>query len=117
MQATGGVDDDDVGLLGNGALHGVIGHSGGVGAHLVLDHGNAHAVAPDLQLLVGSGTVGVGSAQHHLVAGLFELVGQLADGRRLANAVHAHDHDDIGLHALGNGEVLELGIIVVGKHL
>src|SRR5690554_5695011 len=61
LQAPGGVDEDDVRPGGVPGLHGVEGDGGRVGALAVRAHGgDAHALAPGLQLVGGRRAEGVG---------------------------------------------------------
>ena len=119
MQTSGGVYDDDIDIVGDGALQGVEGHRRGVGADLLLHHGHVGAPAPLLKLLYGGGTESVGGAEHHLVSGTLELGGHLADGGCLAHAVDSHHHYHVGTVSGGDGEIFlrrDLGV-VLGKHL
>ena len=95
VQAAGGVDDDDVGLLLDAGLDGVERDGGGVGAVLVgADGGHPDPGAPRLEL-VGSGSAeGVGGAEDDVLVLGDEHAGELADGRGLAGAVDADDEDD-----------------------
>ena len=89
MQAAGGVDDHHVAA---GADR-VVGDRGRVGAVLAADEARAGTPGPDLELLLGGGAEGVGGAEGHLAAVLAQLLGELADRRRLAGAVDADDED------------------------
>ena len=51
------------------------------------------ALAPDLELLHGGRAERVARSEQHLLAVGLQLGGELADGGRLADAVHA-DHED-----------------------
>ena len=74
--------------------------------------GRAHevglrALGPGLELLGRGGAERVGGADHDARAGLVQLVGELADRRRLAGAVDAHDEDHGGLGAQVERAALE----------
>ena len=105
VETTGGVDDDDVGILGQRALEGVVGHRGGVGPHALLHDGHLDAVGPKHELLDGGGAEGVGSAEHDFFACLLVAVGEFGDGGGLAYAVDTHDEDDVGVMGQGGVEI------------
>ena len=72
-------------------------HGGGVRALSVLDDAAVRALGPDGELLRRRGAEGVRRRQQDVFA-LGGVSGrQLADGRGLAHAVHAHHQDDGGL--------------------
>ena len=79
----------------------------------MLHHWNAHALAPDDDLLYGSSAEGVGSAEHHLQTCLLELPGELADGCGLTNAIHTNDHHHIRLLALRNLEAFGVASVIL----
>lgn len=97
VEAASGVDDDDIGLFGDGGLEGVVGHGGGVGVHALLDDGDTYAVGPKLKLLDGGGAEGVGSTEHDAFAGLFVLVSEFGNGGCFANAVNPYNKNDVGM--------------------
>ena len=97
VQTASGVDDDYISILCHRRLHRVESHGSGVGALTLLDARHAYPIRPNLQLTDGSGTEGIGSAEHDLLARLLEVVRQLADGGGLAHTVHAYYQYDIGL--------------------
>ena len=97
VEAASGVDDDDIGLFGDGGLEGVVGHGGGVGVHALLDDGDTYAVGPKLKLLDGGGAEGISSTKHDAFAGLFVLVGEFGNGGCFANAVNPYYKNDIGM--------------------
>ena len=99
LQAAGGIGDQHVGAAGAGSLDGVIDDGGGVGTSVLGDHRNIVALTPHLQLLDRGGTEGIPRRQHHALAFGLELLGQLADGGGLADAVHADHQDHIGFLA------------------
>src|SRR6478672_5274766 len=97
VEAAGGVDDDDVDLLLDACLDGVERHRGRVGTVLVGPHGgDPDTSAPRLELVGRRSAEGVGRTEEDLAVLGHEDAGELADGRRLAGAVDAHDEDDGG---------------------
>lgn len=70
MQTSCGVDDYDVGAISLSRRQGVESYRGRVGTHLLLHNGHTYALAPDANLLYGSGTEGVGSSQNNLLSSL-----------------------------------------------
>jgi len=97
VQPPGGVDEDDIGLVLGGGLHGVEGDRGGVGHVLVgADRRHPDALAPGLQLVGGGGAEGVGRAEDDILVHRDEDPGELADGRRLPGTVDPDDEDDCG---------------------
>ena len=97
MQAAGGVDDYDVAVSGLGSADAVIHDGGGVAALLVADNVHPGAFRPDAELLGRGSAEGVARAEQDFFALRLELSGELADGRRLADAVDAYHKDDRGL--------------------
>jgi len=95
VQSTGRIDDDNIRVSCLGRLDAVVGHRGRIGAVLLLDDGDPRPVGPDLELLNGGGTKGVCRSHQHALARLLVLVGHLADGRRLADAVYADHHNHV----------------------
>src|SRR6476469_4638653 len=97
VEAAGGVDDDDVDLLLDTGFDGVEGDGRRVGAVLVGPHGgDPDTGAPRLELVGRRSAEGVGRTEDDLAVLGHEDAGELADGRRLAGAVDAHDEDDGG---------------------
>ena len=94
MDPARGVADDDVCSAVDAGMDGVEDDRGGVSALIVFDHVDAGAVGPDLQLVDRRSSERVRSAQDDLASGGLEVVGHLADGRGLADAVDADDQDD-----------------------
>ena len=95
MQAAGGVDDHDVAA----GADSVVGDRGRVGAALAADELRAGALRPHLELLLCRRAEGVGGADGDRAAVLAQLLGELADRRRLPGAVHADDEDHRRLRA------------------
>ena len=97
VQTAGRVDQDHVGPLRDGGLHGVEGHGSGVGAHRLLDDVHPGALRPDGELLHGRSAESVGSADHDFLALRGEHRREFTDGGGLPHPVHAHHEHDIGL--------------------
>ena len=93
VQASGGIDDDDVGGARLGSGHRVVNDRGGIGAGFLFDDFDAVALRPDFQLLDGGGAKGVRGAEHHAAAFLAKAVGELADAGGLARAVDADNEN------------------------
>ncbi len=91
MQAPRRVDEHQVAAELVGLVEHVVAHARGVGAAVALDHGNAGAPAPDVQLLDGGGAEGVCAADHHVLARMGLGARDLADRRGLAGAVDADE--------------------------
>ena len=117
MQAPCRIDQHDVGTIGLRTLQGVESHRGRVRAHLLLHHGHAYTLAPDAKLLYGCCAECVGSTQIYLLACLLELPGELADGRGLAHAVHAHHKNHVGLMVAGQIPVVVILRIVLCQQI
>ena len=96
VQAAGRVDEDDVLAARLGGLDRVVGDRGGVAALLRADDVDLRPLGPDLQLLVGRRAERVGRSEDDREPVLAQLVGQLADRRRLAGAVDPDDQDHAG---------------------
>jgi hypothetical protein len=77
-------------------LHGVEQHRARIGALLLAYDLGARALAPHFELLDGRGAKGVGGAHYHATAFALEQGRKFADGGCLADAIHAHHHDDGG---------------------
>ena len=82
-----------------GAGHRIEGEARRVRALRRRQHGHARAFAPDLKLFDRGGAEGVARGDDDRLARALQLAGQLADGRGLARAVHAHHQHH--LRALG----------------
>ena len=96
LQAAGGIHKEDVHLFGQGAIHGFVGHGGRIGTGGAGMEERAHALGPDLQLLDGRRTEGVGRGDHDLFALHAGTMGQLGDGGGLAHAVDADEEHHFG---------------------
>src|SRR5205085_7529169 len=94
VQASRGVDDDDVTAAVGRELDRVVGDGGRIAAALAADEVRSGAIGPDLELLLSGGAERVGRAEDDRATVLSESVRELADRRRLAGAVDAHDEDD-----------------------
>ena len=101
MQTTCGIDEDHVHTLCLGGLDAVKDNGSGVCALVLADDGSAGTTCPDLQLVSCSGTEGIACHQQDLLALAHQLLGDLANGGGLADAVNADDQH----HAGGGGQV------------
>ena len=82
------------------------------------DEVGARPLGPDLELLLGRGAERVAGADEHRAAVLAQLLGELADGRRLARAVDADDEDHGRLRAeRERGRVAEQQLDLLGQRL
>ena len=90
VQPPGGVDDGHVEVFLLSVLHRFVGHGGGVGVHPLAVEVAPHPFRPNLQLIHGGGPEGVGRTEHHAVAALLELVGQLPDGGGFTHPIHTN---------------------------
>jgi hypothetical protein len=95
VQPAGGIDDDDIGAAGDRRLDPVEGHGRRIGPVLVFDDVGADPLRPYGQLFDRSGAKGITGHQQDRPAGGAIAVRQFADRRRLADAVHADDEDDL----------------------
>ena len=94
MQAACGVADDDVAAARSCRCDGVKNDGGGVRALVLADDVAVRTLRPDLKLIGCRGAERVARAQQDLLALIVQLVGKLADGGRLADAVDADDEND-----------------------
>ena len=108
MQAAGGIDDDDVRAAGLRCLNGVEHHSSRVGALFMLDDVHTRTLRPDGELVGCGGAERIRRREEHTVALFLELGGELADRRRLADAVDADDEHDRRLRRKQEHGVLHL---------
>ncbi len=106
VEPAGGVDDRDVVAARPGRLDGVVGDGGGIGAVRGADEVGLRPLRPDLELLLGGSTERVGGPEEDTAVVLAELLGELADRRRLAGAVDPDDED----HARLRGDVQGRGL-------
>ena len=93
MQTAGRIGDEDILAAGLRRLQGVVQDRRGIGPVRLHDQVGPAAAAPDFQLFDCGGTKGVRRRDDGALAGPAVAVGQLADGRRLADAVDAHHQD------------------------
>src|SRR5215203_570692 len=93
VETAGGVHDHDVvaALAGDGQRPGAEVHH--VLARLGLEHRHVDALAHLLQLLDGGGALKVARHQQRMLAALFQALGDLAGGGRLARALEAAEHE------------------------
>ncbi len=96
VEAACGVDDEDVGVAGEGSFAGVEGDGAGVGVLLVFDDLDAGALGPDGELLDGGGSEGIAGGEDDFFVLGGEVGGEFGDGGGFAGAVDAGDHDDGG---------------------
>ena len=108
VQAPGGVDEHEVATEGLCALEDVVAHGCRVCAALALDHLDAAALSPDIELLDRRCAEGVRTADERPAPLGEALVGQLSHGGRLAGAVDAHEE-----HA--DGALLEEVLLGLGE--
>ena len=91
MEAPRRIDDEDVAATGNGGLAGIVGDRCRVAAFLVLHELGSATLRPCFELVDGRGTERIAGGNHHLLALANPTGRELADGGRLAGAVHADD--------------------------
>ena len=96
VQAAGRVDDRHVLAARTRRLDGVVGDRGRVGALRSADEVGLRPFGPDLQLLLGRGTPGVGRTEQDGPVVLAQLLRQLPDRGRLPGPVDADHEDDAG---------------------
>ena len=94
LQPAGGVDQQHIEFSFARCREGIEGETRGIRPLRARDHRRSGALAPDLQLLDGSGAKGVAGRQHHLAALGGQLGGQFSDRGGLAGAVDADHQDD-----------------------
>ncbi len=107
-------------------MHALLANVGRAAAGLGVD-GNAELLAQDLELLDGGRAVHVGGHEQRPLVLLLEVTRQLADGRRLARALQADQHDARrallrepearldGAHELDELVVAQLDEVVLGR--
>ena len=95
MQSAGSVDNHDIRIISLSRSNRVVCHRSRVRTHLLFHDRHAYPFAPYHNLLYSSGTESVGSAEIHFLSRSLELVGKLADCRRLAHTIHANHKDDV----------------------
>ncbi len=91
VQAAGGVAQEEVGAGAAGEVVGLEADGGGVAIRGAIDHGDAEALGPHLELLDGGGAEGVGGGEHDLASLVMEELGELGGGGGLAGAIDADD--------------------------
>ena len=110
LQPPGRVDQEHVGAFVARARERIVGDSGRVGAHLLGHHLRADASAPHFELIDGGGTERVARREHDAQTLRLEVMGELADGRGLAGAVHANHQHDMGPCRLVRREGMRQGL-------
>ena len=103
MQAPCGIDDQDIRAARLRSFHRIEQDRRRIRSLLLLNQRHAGALGPDRQLVAGRGAKGVGCANQNIVAFGFDSLRQLANRRRLADAVHADNHHHIGRDVVRHG--------------
>jgi hypothetical protein len=110
VEASGGVNDEHIGVARFGGLERVEEDCRRVGALFLLDKRDARSFSPDSELVGGGGAEGVGGADQNVVAFGLDALREFADGCRLAHSVDADDHHhvrrDVFRHARFGGDPL-----------
>ena len=96
VQSAGRVGEDEIEVTRRGPLDGVEHDGAGVAALATPDELDAGPLGPRRQLLGGRGAERVAGGEQHAATGGDLLVGDLADARRLADAVDADEQPDVG---------------------
>ena len=96
MQPAGRVGEDEVEVTRRSPLDGVEHDGTGVTALAAADKLDPGTLGPRRQLLGGRGAERVACGEQHTATGGGLLVGDLADARRLADAVDADEQPDVG---------------------
>ena len=69
-----------ISAIGLGTLQSIIGHRGGVSAHLLLDNTHAYPLSPNGNLLNSGSAESISGSQIDFLASLLELISQFAYG-------------------------------------
>jgi hypothetical protein len=101
LVAAGRVDDDDLVALPAELLHALGGDLDGVRLGVAAVKGHAHARGVLLELVERARAERVGAHHRDLPPPRLVVVRVLGDGGRLARALQADEHDDVGLALLG----------------
>ena len=91
VQSSGGVYNGNVTVVLNGVLGGFKSYCSGVSVHTFRIKFTANTVGPDLELVHSSGSKSICGPQYHLVAALFKLPGQFANGGCLSYTIYAYN--------------------------
>ena len=110
VQAPRGVGDHGVHSPSLGSLQGIVDHSARVSARLLTNHRTAGPLSPDHELRGGGGPKRVRGAQQNLPTLGSQAMCELADGSRLAHAVHAYHQNDLNGRLAGRRTGLALGL-------
>src|SRR5690606_37645448 len=94
MEATGSIEQNNIGSFFNGGLNAVERGTCGVASHALVDESATGAVGPYLQLINCGGAKGITCNQHDLLALGLEFGSELSDGCRFADAVHTDNKND-----------------------
>src|SRR5882762_7321332 len=95
MQTPRRVHDDDVGVSGARGSERIINDRRGVAARFRLDDFSAGSRSPHAKLLNRRRTKGVARGEYNAASILAQPMRELADGRRLTRAIHAHDENNV----------------------
>ncbi len=95
----------DVAVAGLAGGNRVEDDGGRIGTRARTNEVDACPRRPDLELLDGGGTKGIGRADERRLAAVLDEPRQLADGRRLARAVDADNHHDVRAMTIGRWDV------------
>ena len=110
VQAPGSVGDHGVYSPSLGRLQGIVNHGARVSAGLLANHRTAGPLAPDDELLRGSGPKRVSGAQQNLATLASQAMRELADGSGLAHSVHAYHQNDLDGRFPGLGTGIAVGL-------
>ena len=99
VQATRGVDEHQIRARFLRTLDRGVADARRIAPPFALDNLDISTVRPDLELFDRSSAEGVGAAQDNVAARIGGFLGKLADGRRLARAVDAHEEHERGIAA------------------
>ena len=95
MQSSGSINQHHVGAISLSTLEGIEGNRSWIRSHLLLHHRHPNSLSPDADLFNGSSTESIGSTEINLLASLFKLIGQLADGSSFTHTIHTDNENDI----------------------
>ncbi len=104
MEPASRIAQHHVDIVGLGVLDGIVDHRRGVATLLVGDDLAVEVVGMLLKLFVRAGAVGVAVGQHRTVATIGQILRELGDRGRLADAVDAGEDD--GDRFVGRGDPL-----------
>ena len=96
MEATGGIDEDQIASQAVSLVQHVVAHAGRIASTLALDHGHAGALAPNIELLDGGGAERIGATDHNLLSTVRHVAGDLSHRGGLASPVDAYKQHAAG---------------------